>query len=184
MKLYHIDRNNTLHSGQKLELQNDIYFPDRNCQKQVDLVLSYYKEGISNHGISYLLLNPLKNNRVMELSNVMEIILEYERMLNYSDKLSRYQSFFAFDKNGVKQFIDLKGLDKSAISIYEVESEYYEKHNMNLISGDTNYNITAMSKLYWENKTDPYNRSVLYEYLLKFPINIIKKVKLEDLESE
>ena len=38
----------------------------------------------------------------MPLSKFMDIIFEYERLLNYKEKLSRYQAFYAFDSEGVK----------------------------------------------------------------------------------
>ena len=137
---------------------------------------------ISHHGIHYLLTNELFNNKVMPLSNVIDIIFEYERLVNYSDKLSRYQSFFAFDSESAKKFISENNLSDSFYKKYEVKSDYVERHNMRLTSGSMHYNIAAMDKIYWENGDDPYNRSVLNEYLLKYPIQILKEVKLEDLE--
>lgn len=117
----------------------------------------------------------------MLLSNVMDIIFEYERMLNYKDKLSRYQSFYAFDNIGVKKFIEQNNLSESFYKIYEVESDYFEKHNMSLIFGSTHYNIAAMAKIYWENGLDPYGREILYEYLLQFPVKVIKEVRLDEI---
>lgn len=182
MKLYHIDRGGTIQVGQILELQKNIYFENEYKDKCLSMVMPYYKNGLSHHGIHYLLTNELFNNKVMPLSNVMDIIFEYERLLNYSDKLSRYQSFFAFDSEGVKKFISDNNLSDSFYKIYEVKSDYVEKHNMTLISGSMHYNIAAMAKIYWENGVDPYNRPVWNEYLLKYPIQILKEVKLEDLE--
>ena len=182
MKLYHIDRGGTIQAGQILELEKNIYFGNEYKDKCLSMVMPYYKNGLSNHGIYYLLTNELFNNKVMPLSNVMDIIFEYERLLNYSDKLSRYQSFFAFDSESAKKFISENNLSDSFYKIYEVKSDYVERHNMRLTSGSMHYNIAAMAKIYWENGDDPYNRSVLNEYLLKYPIQILKEVKLEDLE--
>lgn len=184
MKFYHIDRFGTLNVGQVLNLQKNIYFEDKLMQKCLESVITSYEDGLSHHGIHYLLNNELSSNNVMPLSNVMDIIFEYERKLNYRDKLSRYQSFYAFDSNGVRKFIESNNLEKSFFKIYEVESDYYEKHNMSLISGNTHYNIAAMAKCYWEDKEDPYNRPILNEYLLKYPVKIIKEVKLEEINQE
>lgn len=183
MKLYHIDRFGTISEGQVLNLQKNIYFEDNFMQKCLETVILSYKDGLSHHGINYLLTNNLSNNDVMPLSNVMDIIFEYERMLNYSSKLSRYQSFYAFDCEGVKKFIKNNNLNKSFFKIYEVESDYYEKHNITLISGDSHYNIAAMAKCYWEDRDDPYGRPILNEYLLKYPVKIIREVKLEEINE-
>lgn len=181
MKLYHIDRFGTINVGQILELQRNIYVENPKKQICLNKILPYYENGLSHHGIHYLFNNELSNNRVMPLNNVMDIIFEYERMLNYNDKLSRYESFYAFDNVGVKEFIKSNNLSESFYKIYEVESDYYEKHNMSLISGNSHYDIAAMAKIYWENGEDPYNRKVINEYLLKFPIKIIREVKLDEI---
>lgn len=182
LKLYHIDRSGTINAGQTLELQKNIHLGNEQKEKCLNMIMPYYKDGLSYHGIQYLLINSLFNNNVMSLSNVMDIIFEYERLLNYNEKLSRYQSFFAFDSEGVKKFINDNNLCNSTYKIYEVKSDYVEKHNMSLISGSMHYNIAAMAKIYWENGTDPYDRPVLNEYLLKYPIQVLKEVKLEELD--
>ena len=182
MKLYHIDRLGTINEKQTLNLHKNIYFENELRDKCLSMIMPYYNEGLSQHGIRYLLNNELLNNNVMPLSNVMEIVFEYERMLNYKDKISRYQAFFAFDNNGVKKFIKQKNLSTSYYKIYEVESDYFEAHNMNLISGSKHYDTAEMAKIYWENGDDPYGRDVLNEYLLKYPVRIIKEVKLEEID--
>ena len=182
MKLYHIDRLGTINEKQTLNLHKNIYFENELRDKCLSMIMPYYNEGLSQHGIRYLLNNELLNNNVMPLSNVMEIVFEYERMLNYKDKISRYQAFFAFDNNGVKKFIKQKNLSTSYYKIYEVESDYFEAHNMNLIRGSKHYDTAAMAKIYWENGDDPYGRDVLNEYLLKYPVRIIKEVKLEEID--
>lgn len=181
MKLYHIDRFGALSEGQVLNLQKNIYFEDIYMQKCLETVILDYKDGLSHHGLNYLLTNNLSNNDVMPLSNVIDIVFEYERMINYTNKLSRYQSFYAFDCEGVKEFIKDKNLNKSFFKIYEVESDYYEKHNMTLLSGYSHYNIAAMAKCYWGDKDDPFERPILNEYLLKYPVKIVREIKLEEI---
>lgn len=176
MKLYHIDREGTLSAGQVLELNNNVHFDNEIKNQCLNLVLPYYEDGLSHHGIHYLL------NPITDLSSVMDIIFEYERLLNFNDKLSRYQAFYVIDSVGVRQFIEQQNLDQSFFKIYEVESDYSEKHNMTLVSGMTLYDIAAMAKCYWKDEPDPYNRPVLYEYLLKYPVRVIKEVELNELE--
>lgn len=87
MKLYHIDRSGTINAGQTLELQKSIYFGNEYKDKCLSMVIPYYEDGLSHHGIHYLLTNELFNNNVMSLSNVIDIIFEYERLLNYNSKI-------------------------------------------------------------------------------------------------
>jgi len=181
MKLYHIDRACLLQEGQILQLQKDFYIGDKSLQKCIDLTNDYFKDGLSSHGITYF-MNGQSNEVSMSISNAIEIVLEYERQLYYKEKLSRYKAFFAFDKEGVKKFIQMKNLNSQFYKIYEVESDYYEKHNMNLLSGGSHFVISALAKCYWEDKNDPFEREEVSEYLLRYPITIGKEVKLEDIK--
>ena len=181
MKLYHIDRSCIIQEGQILNLKNNFSSTSSAKQMCIELTQSFIGEGLSQHGITYF-LNGQTDDNVMSLSNVMEIVFEYERLLYYKEKLSRYKSFYAFDKDGVIQFINQNNLNNTFYKIYEVESDYYEPHNMTLISGNSHYNMSAMAKCYWEELEDPFNRKPLTEYLLKYPIKIIKEVKFEDLK--
>ncbi|MEG2993548.1 MAG: hypothetical protein RR847_04670 [Bacilli bacterium] len=183
MKLYHIDRLGTIESKEELNLNENIYLEDAACNKCLQLALNQsYKNGLSAHGIKYFFQNEFANSGAVPLSNMIDTIFEYERLLNYPDKLSRYQAFYAFDKEGIIKFINDKNLIIQYHKIYEVESKSYERHNMSLVAGDTHYNISAMAKCYWEDKEDPWNRIVQYEYLLEYPIKIIKEVKLNELK--
>ena len=177
MKLYHIDRVRTLNCG--------ILNLDKNKALGMDVVISemftnnlnsYYKNDLSSHGMHY------HENEVSNSSFIIDIIFEYERMLNFPNKLSRYESFFAFDKDDVIKFLSENKLED--YKIYEVESKYYEKHNMRLLKGNAQFIISELAKDYWNND-NRYNIDVdnpLDEYLLQFPINVIKEVKLEELK--
>lgn len=181
MKLYHIDRTCILQEGQILQLKSNFTSINPETEKYLELTQSYIGEGLSQHGVRYF-LNGQTDNNIMLLDNVMEIVFEYERLLNYSDKLSRHKAFYAFDKDGVLDFISKQNLNNSFYKIYEVESDYYEAHNMSLISGNSHLTMAAMAKCYWEGLEDPLKRKTLTEYLLKYPIKVIKEVKLEDIK--
>lgn len=177
MKLYHIDRSGNLNCG-ILTLRKKTFI-------KMDSVISnmfennlkaYYKEGISSHGEYYYA------NKINNISFMIDIIFEYERLLNFSNHISRYESFFAFDKIGVLKFISENQIEN--YKIFEVESKYYEKHNMRLLKGDVHFIISELAKDYW-NDTNKYNIEInnpLYEYLLQFPVNVIKEVKIDELE--
>ena len=56
MKLYHIDRSGTINVGQTLDLQKNISLGNKNNTKLLNMVMPYYNDGLSHHGIQYLWL--------------------------------------------------------------------------------------------------------------------------------
>ena len=171
MKLYHIDRTGHLNENQTLYLKENFYTDTTNNE--------YYKEGLSSHGLYYYLDNVSNKNFAYD------VIFEYERLLHFKDKLSRYQALYAFDINGVMNFIEKRELNDNFYKIYEVDTDYYEKHNMNLVRGWSHCIISKMAKLYWKDEEDS-DKSLepVYEYLLKFPVKIGKEVSYKEISEE
>ena len=55
---------------------------------------------------------------------------------------------------------------------------------MRLLKGNVNFIMSELANDYW-NCTNRYNielDSPLYEYLLQFPVHIIKEVKIDELK--
>lgn len=172
MKLYHIDRSGHLKEGQIIDYIKDVTLIKDNLKKgQEEYINDRYTSGLSSHGLRYYISEHCSK------SYALDMCFEYERLLNYPNKLSRYESLYAFDINGVLDFINDKGLYHEFFKIYEVEYNYYEVHNMSLIRGFSHYEMALNSKLYWENKSD-YNKNIkeVNEYLLKLPITIKKEI--------
>ena len=48
MKLYHIDRNGTINTGQTLELQKNIYFGDKRKDQCLNMIMSSYNNQLSH----------------------------------------------------------------------------------------------------------------------------------------
>lgn len=174
MKLYHIDRFGHLKSGELISLVKDF-----NTNKLKDR--TYYEKGLSSHGIHYF---------TSDWSNkdyLLDAIFEYERLINYPEKLSRYQSFFCFDEYGVIDFIKEKDLEDNFYKIYEidVDDKRVEKHNMLLIRGWSHQSAIRYARLYWENKSDVYNKDakIVDEYLVELPVVIGREVKINELEK-
>ena len=168
MKLYHVDRSGHINSGDEIKLVKDFYNEDN---KNV-----YYEDGLSSHGLYYYLRSSNCNDFLIDA------IFEYERILNYPEKLSRYQAFYLFDKEGVKSFIEEFNLKYKYYRVFEVEVKEYQKHDMNLLRGVSHNTISKYAKMYWENLKDPNPKSTpLYEYLVKLPIKIGKEVNIKDL---
>ena len=113
---------------------------------------------------------------------MIDIVFEYERLLNFPNNISRYESFFAFDKAGVLKFLSENQIED--YKIYEVESKYCEKHNMRFLKSNVNFIMSELANDYW-SCTNRYNIELdnpLYEYLLQFPVHIIKEVKIDELK--
>lgn len=174
MKLYHIDRSGHLQPGQTINLIKD--FATDKMQKE-----DYFQDGLSSHGIHYFLGDSRNNDYFIDA------VFEYERMLHYPEKLSRYQAFYCFDKNGVENFIKSKYLEDNFYKIYEVDikKENFERHNMELVRGWSHQSAIKYARLYWEDKEDIYKKDakITYEYLVKLPVTLGKEVKLSEIKN-
>ena len=176
MKLYHIDRNKNLECGM-LNLKKTVVLDGGEAVQNIldNNIKCYYYEGLSIHGVNYF-VRPIASTDA-----VIETVFEYERLLNYPDKLSRFQSLFAFDEANLKKFIEEYRL--TDFKLFEVESEYFEKYNQRLLHGDRQFHLSELAKDYWSNQ-NRYNIAIdnpIYEHLLKFPINIIGEVKISEM---
>lgn len=170
MKLYHIDRNGHIHTGQKIVLNKDFYTEITENE--------YFKDGLSSHGLRYFLDDAINKDYAIDA------IFEYERMLNFNDKLSRFQAFYAFDAEGAVEFIKSKYLEDNYYKIYEIETDNFEKHNMNLVRGWSFCTISKFAKLYWSDGEDiKKDRKPIYEYLVPLPVTIGKEVSLTELQE-
>lgn len=175
MKLYHIDRLGHVKTGETIELINS-FTNDKMKGKE------YYKKGLSSHGIHYYTFDATNKDYLID------VVFEYERLIHYPQKLSRYQSLFCFDIYGAIDFIKTKYLEDNFYKIYEIEvnEKDFERHNMSLVKGWSHQSCIKYAKLYWENKPDAISdkSKVIYEYLVKLPVKIGKEITLKDLEKE
>lgn len=171
MKLYHIDRYGHVVPYQTIELVKNFYTEVTETE--------YFKDGLSSHGIHYFLYD--SDNK----DHHLETVFEYERMIKYPDKLSRLQALYAFDINGVISFVKDKELTDNYFKIYEIDTDDYERHNMNLVRGWSAATMVNWAKLYWEDKEDPRkDKKPVYEYLIKLPFKVGKEVSYKELEEE
>lgn len=176
-RFYHIDRLNSLRAGQEIKLMK---FKDISCDNpSLDIALQwqfdmFMREGVSKHGDHYFATNPIFDDTSYDI----ELIFEYERRLNFPELPSRFQSLFAVDRENIFPMLyRLRALHKS-VRIYEVECSNYFKADMNLLYKGSNLVNTFCANRYWsgENLSDP-----LYEYLLKLPVKVIRRVPMKEL---
>lgn len=177
MKLYHIDRSGTLKTGNTIDLMkfNDIIWDVKERETILqDIVDDMYPEGVTRHGERYFLMKPVVNDTSFDV----EMLFELVRLDKYKVKQSRFQSFFAVDKDYFGAMFDKLQPDLNTAKIFEVEADEVSKHDMNLLSKSSNLASVAFARLYWEGKSLD---NPLYEYLLKPPVKIIKEVTIEEL---
>ena len=176
-KFYHIDRTNRLEVGQTIELIkfNDIEWDNKSKPDFLQkIVNNMFPNGVSCHRNQYFLSGSLFN----DTSSEIELIFELVRREKYSDKLSRFESFFGVDKDTLIPMTYRLNSNLNICKVYEVEAEEYSKHDMTLLRKGSNLVSIALAELYWSG--DSINNP-LYEYLLKPPIKIIREVSLDEI---
>lgn len=175
MRYYHVDRLSTLTEGQIIQLVkwDDIDPPE--LQNQADIL---FPDGVSYHGNCYMLSSDwaLQSNPNNRDPKTIEIIYEYIRRSNFTDKPSRFQSFFALNTmDQVKRFKDKYDIHNS--SVWVVESDSVFKADMNLLSlGSSPLACTYLAHKYWQGEAG-FDPNPFWEYLLKLPVTVLEKIE-------
>jgi len=174
VKLYHIDRKNVLREGMEIQL---LPHPQHRIDvskfdsKLDSFVQTLFSKGISLHGDRYLRNSIKTGGKDIYIESIFETI----RACFYPDRLSRFQSFFAFNHEGVHQFIEKNKLKPDSFSVYEVSCDHFEKYDMELLRGESHAPVSYFAHQYWQGEVyeNPH-----FEYLLRLPVEIGKKSKL------
>lgn len=175
---YHIDRTNQLKENTIINLNmfKDVKSEDNNdytssiLQNTLD---EMFPLGVSNHGEQYFVSGSLFNDTNADI----ELIFELIRKCSFPTQNSRFQSFFAIDELTVIPMLQRLQANPEFVSIWEVDCDNYSKHDMNLLSKSSNLVNVSLANLYWNGET---LGNPLYEYLLKPPVKIIRRVSLSE----
>lgn len=169
MFFYTLDRANSLSKDHiiMLDIFNDI--TPREFQDHINIL---FPEGVSRHGDWHFLNSKAS---AIGINENIELIFEYVRRAYFSDKPSRFQSFFAFDsKEDTLEFQSKYGNGLN-FPIWKVKCENFFKCDMKLLHlKGSNLAISYNAHLYWLGKTN--SEDPLWEYLLIPPVNIIEKI--------
>ena len=185
---YHVDRSGKLEIGNKLQLNSrwsDLFFQEISKSINKNDITSFfeeiYPEGLSNHGIQYLIgANLIIKNQIgqhTDFTNVIPMIelkLEETRRRKFGHYTSRMQSFYCFET-----MVDAIAFGKSVNCerILIVDGEKNGKFDMNQIYlGGKLYHAEIYSDRYW-NSVGSINPK--WEILLKFPVTI-KEIAQQD----
>lgn len=177
MRFYHIDRTCSLNEEDTINLIKYIDINSTDGDKSNTLLLQnkvdeMFPDGVSKHGEQYYISSSLFNDTNCDIELIFELVRRYK----YPDKLSRFESFFAVDKENIPIMLNQLRCNSNNVKIFEVECEEYSKHDMKLLNKGGNLVNTVFADLYWEGKT---LGCPTYEYLLKPPVKIIREIKLK-----
>ncbi len=129
MKLYTLDRKNTLSEGLEISLFqfSDIQPPE--LQTHLNGILP---NGVTKHGDQYFASGLQSNN----LGNgILELVFEYVRRAHYPDKPSRLQSLFACDNlEDLKSFNQNYNTPGKEFSIWTLETENFFRGDLKLLT--------------------------------------------------
>ncbi|MDN5211083.1 hypothetical protein QQ020_03450 [Fulvivirgaceae bacterium BMA12] len=173
--LYTVSRNVTFEDGAILSLKRSVTADKGNGElvqhQEIDEYLSLnYPEGLSRHGIKYLLEKNKPSDEPIDDDTAMEMLFEMVRMLKFPQKNSRFNSFFGFES--LDAALDFKNeYGKSDDPIYKVECQHYFRTDMNWLKlGGSPLRGLMFAQNYWKGVP---SESPRWECLIKFPIQIV-----------
>ena len=174
MIVYRVDRRNEMHEGQQMSLHSprDMENEAWKVPREMTLTLErLFPEGVTTHANTYIGTGLYLADSGMQ---VCELIFEYVRLSLFSEKPSRYQAFFGFerpeDRTKVAAF-------NSSDPIYEVEVQNYSKHDMNWLVNPTSElsipMIMMLAEKYWSGKK---TENPIMEILFLPPAKVLRHV--------
>ena len=181
-EFYHVDRvGGRLKPGQVIGLMND----KSTIAHKTNRAATYrrmFPDGVTLHGCEYL-LNEDRISPVDDVSGMIEVLAEFIRRNHYPERISRFQSFFAYKTiQDAESFISLYPITtpegetrpQGDIWLVQCDTVPFEADMTHLGLGDCWIDAIIKLNLYWagENGPDP-----LREVLLKPPVTVVKKVK-------
>lgn len=170
MIAYHIDRRSALKPDFIIELRDHTEkFNDKSGTMNM-----LYPGGISNHGLLYHSLVPSPENAAF-----LESVFEYERRLNFPEKQSRFQSFFASETIEDALKWNMSFNKNGSCPIWEVEfnhSNYLkldQSWTSNFQPGSPYISMANNANRYWSGEL---TEIPFMELLILPPIKIIRNI--------
>lgn len=167
MRFFHVDRFSRLTVGKTIGCDFPISSPKD--------FLGF--SNVTHHGDYYLLQRApiIKHPKDPTNTNgAVEIFFESVRTQHFSDKPSRFQSFFAF--RDIAEAMNFSAYPSGGVKIWEVETENYFCADMNLLSfGHRGIAAFANAHEYWSGNG---SEQPLWECLLVPPVTVIRQVTM------
>lgn len=169
-RYFHVDRQASLSLGTVIHLQ--VFADVRPMELQAHLS-ELLPDGVTRHGDHYL----VSNNRAVDTSAAIEFAYEYVRRAAFSDRPSRYQSFFATPDLDSARAFRTEFAAGQAAPIWEVEADEGFHTDMHLVTHAANTSSLVMSSFahrYWTPHPTPSPQS---EVLLRPPMTVVRHVE-------
>lgn len=177
-RFYHLDRGNLLVEGKTISLAkfNDISSASPEYTEKLQNHYNVlFPNGVTQHGNGYF----ANEGKFEFTSPFIELLFEYVRRANFSDKPSRAESFFALDSpTKIKALASMLHVEIHNCTVWEVECETYYTANMRLLSLRCSNLVTSYNaNEYWSCGTggDP---QPFWEYLLVPPVKILSRINI------
>lgn len=175
--------------------------PERELQKHVNFL---FPCGVSDHGNTYF-LKPSVSPNFMTAANqllststsleyaqlkhisdyfndcnmgIIEILFEYIRRAEFSDRPSRFTSFFAWENlEQAKKFRETHG--NETMNIWKLEAKTFFRADMSLLTLGTSSILTLsyFAHRYWSGLPNLQDSDTLWEFLLPLPIKALHIVE-------
>lgn len=174
---YHIDRLNRLNEGDEIKL---IKYKDLKGENQMITTLlqnqvdKMFEDGVTSHGDQYFISSSIFNDTSIDI----ELIFELYRRIYFPENISRFQSFYCVEKESLIAMLQRLRVNMENVIIFEIESDTFEKHDMNLLLKGSNLVNTIYADLYWKGESI---QNPLYEILVKPPLKIGKRVSIDSI---
>jgi hypothetical protein len=169
---YHVDRRGLLSPNSIYGLTHYSDIDPEFLQRHADKL---FPEGFTVHGERYFLKN---DSLPVVTSPAIELIFEYVRRASFPNRPSRFQSLFAWNRiSDAGRFRDQYGNHKDPIWIVEYDENEAFKGDMNLLGMRDSLLVTSYrAHCYWGGLPDPSGDPPRWEFLLKAPVGVIKRV--------
>ena len=167
--LYTLDRKKTLKANTIIELFNSSQL-NINDENMVNIIDDLFPNGISKHGITYLIDNNYKAHEKqycgVKHCSMIEVVLEETRRNNFKHLPSRMQSIYAWDNLDDAIKFDCDGGNP----IFKIKSKDFFVGDMSLLKAQHSVlGYFNMAKKYWAGEKSD---SPLLEYLVTLPTAI------------
>lgn len=179
MIAYHIDRTNSLSKGQIIDL---FQYP-KSKDSFSFMAETLFNGYISKHGYFYLSDVGFDDQYPPLAASCIEMELELIRRSFFPEKLSRFQSFFAFESlNSLSAWMPF--FKSYNCRLWEIEffHAHYEKHDAGLIphfhSDDRPYSPSLTFQCGYEYWSGKFSKNPIYELLIKPPVLIKQEIHL------
>lgn len=140
-----------------------------------------FPQGVSTHGQRYLINrsthagfgrhpshNTVPPSHLTYTQDVVELVFELVRRIEFPKCLSRFESVFACDNvPDLRAFTARTG---TSGNVYELAFGRYERHDMAFLSmGDANIGAWTNARRYWNGDPSPTPQ---WEYLVELPVTL------------